>query len=119
TYVPVYAGVTDMPEDYKTDGRTTGFSRRSAWWAFNRAATLAAHRWGEMRVDVAKVRDPIQKQFLAEQKAVVERASELFNESPAKARAFLTETTHAACRKATEAYWDLGDLLWTKYDEKW
>ena len=32
TYVPVYAGVTDVPEDYRTDGRTTGFSRRSAWW---------------------------------------------------------------------------------------
>ncbi len=119
TYVPIYAGVTDMPEDYKIDGRTTGFSRRSAWWAFNRTATLAAHRWGDMRVDVAKVRDPIQKQLLADQKAVAERASKLLNESPAKARAFLTETTHAACRKATEAYWNLGDLLWTKYDEKW
>ena len=48
-YVPIYAGVSELPEDYKTDGRTTGFSRRSAWWAFNRASTLAAHRWGEMR----------------------------------------------------------------------
>ncbi len=49
TYVPLYAGVTDLPRDYQTDGRTTGFSRRSAWWAFNRVATLSAHRWGEMR----------------------------------------------------------------------
>ena len=24
-----------------------------------------------------------------------------------------------ACAKVTKAYWDLGDLLWTKYDEKW
>ncbi len=119
TYVPIYAGVTDLPEDYKTDGRTTGFSRRSAWWAFNRAATLAAHRWGDMRRDVAEVRDPMQRKFLAERKAVDQKASDLFEENPAKARAFLTETTAAACREATDTYWDLGDLLWSKYDEKW
>ena len=67
TYVPLYAGITDLPEDYKTDGRTTGFSRRSAWWAFNRVATLAAQRWGDMREDVAEVRDPLQEKFLAAQ----------------------------------------------------
>ena len=119
TYVPIYAGVTDLPESYKTDGRTTGFSHQSAWWAFNRAATLAAHRWGEMREDVAQVRDPMQKKFLFDQQSIDEKASELLKEDADKARAFLTETTRAACKKATEAYWDLGDLLWTKYDEKW
>ncbi|MBN1394879.1 MAG: C69 family dipeptidase [Pirellulales bacterium] len=119
TYVPIYAGVTDLPEDYKTDGRTTGFSRRSAWWAFNRADTLAAHRWGDMRKDVAAVRDPIQQQLLADQQSVDARAAELLKTDVAKAREFLTKTTHDACRKATDAYWDLGDLLWTKYDEKW
>ncbi len=56
TYVPIYAGVTDLPEEYKTDGRATGFSRRSAWWAFKQVATIAAHRWGDMRSDVAAVR---------------------------------------------------------------
>lgn len=119
TYVPIYAGVTDMPESYKTDGRKTGFNRRSAWWAYNRAATLAAHRWGDMRKDVAEVRDPMQRQFLANQKSVDEHAVKLLETDPAAARAFLTETTAAACQRATEAYWNLGDLLWTKYDEKW
>ncbi len=118
-YAPIYAGVSELPEDYATDGRTTGFSRRSAWWAFNRASTLAAHRWGEMRSDVAQVRDPMQREFLADQKAVAEKAAKLLEEDPAKARAFLTATTRAACRRATQAYWDLGDLLWEKYDEKW
>ena len=61
TYVPIYAGVTDLPEDFKTDGRTTGFSRRSAWWAFKQVAALAAHRWLKMRVDVARIRDPLQE----------------------------------------------------------
>jgi dipeptidase len=119
TYVPIYAGVTDLPEDYKTDGRATGFSRRSAWWAFRQVATIAGHRWGDMRVDVAGVRGPLQEQFLTEQKAIAQKASELFKQDPAKARAFLTEQTAAACRQATQAYWTLGSQLWNKYDELW
>jgi len=119
TYVPVYAGVTDLPEDYRTDGRTTGFSRRSAWWAYNRVATLAAQRWGEMRVDVGQIRDPLQEKSLAAQPKIATRAAELHRDDPSKARAYLTQETRKACFEATEAYWNLGDLLWTKYDEKW
>ncbi|MBN2477380.1 MAG: C69 family dipeptidase [Pirellulales bacterium] len=119
TYVPLYAGIADLPQDFKTDGRTTGFSRRSAWWAFNRVATLAAHRWGEMRVDVAEVRDPLQEKFLADQEEIAAAAGKLLAKDPAKARAYLTQKTRDACSEATGAYWNLGDLLWTKYDEKW
>ena len=118
TYVPIYAGVADLPQDYKTDGRTTGFSRRSAWWAFNRVATLSAQRWGEMRVDVAEIRNPLQEKFLAAQEEIATTAVKLQQESPAKARAYLTQKTRAMCSEATQAYWNLGDLLWTKYDEK-
>jgi dipeptidase len=119
TYVPIYAGVQDLPEDYKTDGRTTGYSRRSAWWAFNRVATLAAQRWGDMRHDVAEVRNPLQEKFLSNQKQVDKRARELFEQNAEDARTYLDEVTADACAEVVEAYWNLGDLLWTKYDEKW
>lgn len=118
-YAPIYAGVTDLPADYKTDGRTTGFSRRSAWWAFNRVATLAAHRWGDMRTDVAGIRDPYQEKWLAAQEEIAVTYSSLIKKNPTKARAYLTQKTREACSEATEAYWNLGDLLWSKYDEKW
>jgi dipeptidase len=119
TYVPLYAGIASLPESYMTDGRTTGFSRESAWWAFNRVATLAAQRWGEMRHDVAEVRDPLQQAYLERQPEVDRRATELLAEDPEAARAWLTELSTAACLEVTEAYWRLGDHLWTKYDEKW
>ncbi len=119
TYVPIYAGVVDLPTDFKTDGRTTGFSRRSAWWAYNRVATLSAHRWGEMRGDVSEVRDPLQEKFLSAQEEIAQTAQRLLKENPAKGRAYLTARTREACSEATEAYWNLGDMLWTKYDEKW
>ncbi|MFO7905719.1 MAG: dipeptidase [Planctomycetota bacterium] len=119
TYVPIYAGVSRLPRDYRTDGRSTGFSRRAAWWAFNRASTLAAQRWGDMRRDVADVRDPLQEKFLARQSQVAETATELLKKNRKKARQFLTRATTEACREATQAYWNLGDMLWTKYDEQW
>jgi dipeptidase len=119
TYVPVYAGVTDLPEAYKTDGRTTGFSRRAAWWAYNRVATLSAQRWGDMRTDVAEVRNPLQEKFLAAQQGVADEAEKLLAKDLAECRAYLTQKTAEACAETTAAYWNLGDLLWTKYDEKW
>ncbi len=118
-YVPIYAGVTDLPLDYKTDGRTTGFSRRSAWWGYNRAATLAAHRWGDMRHDIAATRAPLQEKFLAAQEEIAKTAGKLLKDNPQKGQAFLTRATARACEEATNAFWNLGDLLWTKYDEKW
>ena len=82
-------------------------------------ATIAAHRWGDMRSDVAAVRSPLQERFLAERKEIAAEAQKLLKDDPAKARAYLTEKTAAACHAATEAYWTLGDLLWNKYDEQW
>jgi dipeptidase len=119
TYIPLYAGITDLPEDYKTDARTTGFSRRAAYWAFNRVAKLSAHRWGDMRRDVAAVRDPLQEKLLSGRKELETQACELLKQDPQKAHEFLTQKTRDACLEATQAYWNLGDLLWTKYEEKW
>ena len=118
-YVPVRIGVLEVPEGYRTDGRTTGFSHKVAWWAFNRVATIAGHRWGEMRNDVAAVRDPLQKELFDGLAAADQQALNLYKQSPENARKHLTNLLFEQVGKVVSAYWDLGDLLWTKYDEKW
>ncbi len=119
TYVPIFMGATDLPESYKTDGRKTGFSREAAWWAFNRVETIAAHRWGDMREDVAAVRDPLQQRFFDEMPEVEKTALKLLESRPRKASEYLTEYVINACNTVVQAYWDLGDALWTRYDEQW
>lgn len=119
TYVPFYVGMTDLPKPYKIDGRTTGFSREAAWWAFNRLATLTAQRWGEMRLDVAAVRDPVQEEMFTLVRKLDKQAGALYGKNPGKARALLTREVSKAAVKVVEMYWKLGDLIWTKYDEKW
>jgi dipeptidase len=117
-YIPVYCGVTDLPEPYKVDGRIEGFSNKSAWWAFNRLGTLTAQRWGDMRHDVDAIWNPIQQDLFDRQTAFEQQAVQMFKQDPGKGRAFLTSYTYHWGSIVTDKAWKLGDYLWTKYDEK-
>jgi dipeptidase len=117
-YVPIYCSVTDLPQSYKTPGRVHGFTLESAWWAFNRLGTLAAHRWGDMRHDVTEVWQPLQAEMLANQSRVEEQALQMLKKNRKKARQFLTGYTMEWGNRVVERAWKLGDELWTKYDEK-
>lgn len=118
-YIPVYCSVTDLPSYYKTSGRVNGFTRKSAWWAFNRLGTLTAQRWGDMRYDVDNVWNPLQKELFGKQKTFEEEALKKYNvENPQKTIDYLTKYTNDWGIKVVDKAWDLGDFLWTKYDEK-
>jgi len=117
-YVPFYCCIMDVPKSYKTPGRVNGFTRESAWWAFNRMSTLAAQRWGDMRKDVEAVWKPLQTQLLETQKIIEDKALKLFDNNPLKAKQYLTKYSVQWGEKVVKRAWKLGDELWTKYDEK-
>ena len=117
-YIPIFAGTTQLPESYSTPGRTNGYTRKSAWWAFNRLGTLTAQRWGDMHKDVDAVWDPWQKKLFEQQSEIDQKAQELYDQDPEKAREFLSNYTNKWGNKVVEKAWNLGDKLWTKYDEQ-
>ena len=118
-YVPVYCSATDLPAPYKTPGRVNGYTRESAWWAFNRLGTLAAQRWGDMRHDLDAVWGPWQQQLFENQMEIESKAMELYEEeNPEKAVELLNNYTDEWGNKVVKKAWELGDFLWTKYDEK-
>ncbi len=117
-YIPVYCGVTDLPEPYKVDGRVEGFSTKSAWWAFNRLGTLTAQRWGDMRHDVDAIWNPIQQELFDRQPSFEQQAVQMYSQDRGKGRAFLTSYTNHWGTVVIDKAWKLGDYLWTKYDEK-
>jgi dipeptidase len=117
-YVPIYSGVTDVAQCYKTPGRVNGYTRDSAWWAFNRLGTLTAQRWGDMRWDVTSVWKPLQTELFDNQAAVEAEAMKLLAKDKKKARRYLTEYGIEWGERVFERAWILGDELWTKYDEK-
>jgi len=118
-YVPVYSSVLDLPKSYQINGRVKGFSQDCAWWAFNRLGTLTAQRWGDMRRDVTAVWSPMQKEFFAKRDSVETVAAAMHAGNPEKARQFLTRYTVDCGNRVVQRAWELGDFLWTKYDEKW
>ena len=118
-YVPVYCSVTDLPKSYKIPGRVNGFTRESAWWAFNRMGTLAAQRWGDMRHDVDAVWNPMQKELFDNQQKIEEKALDLYKKNnPEKVINYLNRYSNEQADKVVDEAWKLGDFLWTKYDEK-
>lgn len=118
-YVPVYCSVTALPESYATPGRVNGYTRESAWWAFNRLGTLAAQRWGDMSKDLDSVWIPMQSQMFAEVEEIETKALELYKaNNTADLTKYLTDYTQLWGNKVVNRAWKLGDELWTKYDEK-
>jgi dipeptidase len=95
-----------------------GYTRDSAWWAFNRLGTLAAQRWGDMRHDVTAVWAPMQQELFDNRATVEKEALELYGKNPKKARKYLTDYGIEWADRVVERAWLLGDELWTKYDEK-
>jgi len=117
-YIPIYGSVKDLPESYKTPGRPNGYTTESAWWAFNRLGTLTAQRWGEMRWDVREVWDEWQHELFTAQEEFEAEALKLHAEdNPDELVNYLTDYTVSWGMKVVDKAWQLGDHLWTKYDE--
>lgn len=117
-YVPLYCSIADVAEPYKTPGRPNGYTRKSAWWAFNRMSTLAAQRWGDMRKDVNAVWKPLQNELLTHQESFENEALKLYQRNPKKMRKYLTDYSIQWGERIVKRCWELGDELWNKYDEK-
>ena len=115
-YIPVFAGVTDLPQSYKTPGRVNGYTTESAWWAFNRLGTLTAQRWGDMRKDVDEVWLPMQAEIIRQTSDLVREVNEISD--PVNRAGRLTQFTNIWGSKVVKTAWKLGDLLWTRYDEQ-
>ncbi len=81
--------------------------------------TLAAQRWGDMRKDVMAVWDPWQDDLLKAQAKVEGEALSLYRSNPKKAQEYLTRYGIEWGNKVIDKAWELGDFLWTKYDELW
>ena len=115
-YIPVYCGISDLPKSYKTPGRVNGYTRESAWWAFNRLGTLTAQRWGDMRHDIDAVWNPMQKELFLNQNIIEKKALKIKNID--KRKELLTNYSNKWGNAVVKEAWKLGDNLWTKYDEK-
>ncbi len=116
-HLPFYIGITQMPESYLVDGRRE-FSRQSAWWAFRRASKLSYFRYEEMKGVLREVWEPIEEEAFARQASLEEEALRIYRQDPSRLEAFLTEYSHGLANRTVERYWQLGDQLWVRFNNR-
>ena len=73
---------------------------------------------GEQEAGFARLYFLLQKELLENQKNVEERAMVLYKHNSKEVSNYLTEYTISWGDKVVKRCWQLGDFLWTKYDEK-
>jgi hypothetical protein len=72
-----------------------------------------------MRHDVDAVWIPWQKEMFTNQAEIERQALNMYKPAkPEKTIEFLTNYTNEWGSKVVKKAWELGDFLWTKYDEK-
>ena len=113
-YVPMYAGVTDVADCYKTYDKDK-YDPNSIRWAVDFVDNLLYLKWQEAVKDLHEVRDPIEQRFFDEQKVVDQTFTELYKKSPKKAKAYITELTIERQNEVLKMFNDLKDTLITKY----
>ncbi len=113
-YVPMYAGVTDVAECYKTYDKDV-FDDNSMRWAVDFVDNLLYLKWQDAVKDLHEVRDPMEQRFFDEQAAVDNTFLELHEKNPTKAKQYITDLTIKRQNETLQLFKDLRITLITKY----
>lgn len=115
-YVPMYCGITKVPESYAVgNGRMMEFSDDAAFWVFNQVSNLAYTRYKDMIVDIQKVQSALEGKFVAYTPVVDKAALELYQTNPASALEFLTDYSVNQGNSTVARWKELYRHLFTKF----
>ena len=115
-YVPLYCGITDVPEAYAT-GSLSQFSWDSAWWVFNFVSNYAGLKYSYMIEDIQAVQSELEGKALALQPAIDAAAEHLLDDDPAQAISYLTDYSLQNAESVVDRWRDLAEHLLTRYND--
>jgi len=115
-YVPLYAGITDVPKAYATGGMDK-FTWKSAWWVFNFVANYANIRYCDMIVDIQAVQNNLEDGFIADREAVDAKALELYNTDKDKMKEYITNYSVSKGDTVVKEWVSLAERLIRKYND--
>lgn len=113
-YVPMYCGVTEVPESWATGARNK-FDPDSAWWAFNFVNNWANLRWDAMYAEIREKKASYESAFFADQTKIETEAAKLYEQNPKSAVDYLTKYTNNAMTTVEDGWWDFAWHLVGKY----
>ena len=116
-FVPVYAGVTDLPDPWDHPANFTRVDREQPQWNFRLAHNLANNlRYQDAVKDIQQVLKPAEARFLGIQAELESAAVRVFEKQGSKAaETFLTTYARQCVTQVGHTYHDLVDYLVFQY----
>ncbi len=118
-FTPVYCCTDRVPECYtRIEGADyINFSWKSAFWVYNWVANMIYPRYDLMIGDMRALQAEIENNLHTTQEGVEAVATKLFEQDPAKAKAFLTNYTAMTAQSTIDSWRRLGEFLVVKYND--
>ena len=117
-YTPIYCGNTVQPKCYNTPGANdVTFSMDNAFWVCNWVSNMVYPRYSQMFPSLKAVRDSLENSYFANQKAIEERALQMYKENPAEAKKFLNNYRNEKAQQMLERWQQLAFYLIVKYND--
>jgi len=120
--IPIWAGVTELPESFKT-GCQHNYREDSACWWFRRANRLSQIEWGWAREHIEGAVMEYEDRAFVEVPMMEEKAVEIMEaeggEDPMEFREFLTRYTNGFARATMQRWWEMGTRFWEHFARGW
>ena len=117
-YMPFYAGVTSVPEEFSNTNRSV-FDHNSAYWAFNFVTNWATINYNLISRDIRAQQQQIEQKELGSQPAVEKKAlAILVSDGNDAAKKYLTQYSPTNADNTVNAWWQFSDSLVVKYSNQ-
>ncbi len=120
--IPIWAGVTELPESFKIDCQHS-YREDAACWSIRRTNRLSQIKWGWAREYLEPAVMDFEEQMFMEQPLIEQKAVELMRQEggsdPMKFRTFLTRYTNNWAGATMQKWEELGDFFWAYYARGW
>lgn len=113
---PIYTSSLQVPECFREgNGHMTEYSPTAAFWIFSRVSNFAYLRYDMMSADIKKAADEHEVTAMERTPAIDAAAMSIYNESPQKAREFLTDYSVKTAQHLFDKWVKLDRYLLVKY----
>lgn len=117
-FTPVYCCTDRIPVPYaEGNGDCITFSWDSAFWIYNWVADMIRPRYSLMKDDMRAVQKELEDTFESAQSGIESSALKLYQESPEKAKDFLTNYTDMTARTTVDRWKKLAEFLIVRYND--
>ena len=117
-FTPVYCCTDRIPVPYaEGNGDCITFSWDSAFWIYNWVADMIRPRYSLMIDDMRAVQKELEDTFESAQSGIESSALKLYQESPEKAKDFLTNYTDMTARTTIDRWKKLAEFLIVRYND--